>query len=444
LIIYNDGIKKQTDFTQDYNQLKNEIDKISASGGTNIGFALEKAKSKFQSSGTLGRSVLPVIVLMSDGLPEHGSTYTRNDARYTYAAYGNYAGYASAVYNTAVPLKYAKSGYDIYTLGFFHSLNGKNLVLGEKLMSDIHNKGYYPVTDPDKLEFAFGDIGKNITGSDPENANRIVIRIACPVDASISLNGETLTSSSANLKTAASFGTLELQGANKDVKVFTLNKPDQYIVSLNGTGTGTMDYTISFYNSNKQEDLRRFENVPISNKTLIKTNTIVAQATQLSVDKNGDGIEDERWSASANALGQIVVVAGQNVSPYTPPPENLKDPIEEESPDAIGAELAKKEAAKKKTANAASGKNAKKKSSNGIGIDDETDMEGTATIKRKIAVIVSVIITLLLLCAGALSAYLVHIHNRDDNVLKQSAVAARHRPPGGTIGPGIKKKTRIK
>lgn len=145
-------------FTDSLNDLENYISRIPASGGTNINQALQVADSQLSAISEQG--VIKNVVLCSDGLPESGST--TNDGPYTSSDYSNYR-YANAVYNTAESIK---SNYNFYTLGFFHSLSGTQLVFGKKFMSDIQNAGYYEVNNPDDLIFTFGEIAENITNHD--------------------------------------------------------------------------------------------------------------------------------------------------------------------------------------------------------------------------------------------------------------------------------------
>jgi pimeloyl-ACP methyl ester carboxylesterase/uncharacterized protein YegL len=144
------------DFGFDADGLADTVGGFASGGGTDTEEALLLASRVMDESGRNG--AIHAIVLMSDGLPEDGSQYYEPDARYQSDDYGGYASYASAVYNTALTMQQ----YDIYTLGFFHSLDGQNLALGRQLLQDIQNKGYYDVVDPADLDFVFGDIGEAI------------------------------------------------------------------------------------------------------------------------------------------------------------------------------------------------------------------------------------------------------------------------------------------
>ena len=147
------------DFSDDLDALMRYINSIPASGGTNINEALTVSDNLLAS---VPKEAVKNVILCSDGLPESGSTsyagpYTSND--------GSDYTYANAVYNTATLLK---ERYNIYTLGFFHSLSGSELAFGKKLMNDSQNAGYYEVTNPDDLKFMFGEIADDIINSTTE------------------------------------------------------------------------------------------------------------------------------------------------------------------------------------------------------------------------------------------------------------------------------------
>ena len=146
-------------FTDNLDELKTYINGIPADGGTNIEEALDVAGKLMDDIDDSSNSVIKNIVLCSDGIPESGKTsssgpYTSSDSKYYQ--------YANAAYNTAEALK---SKCNLYSLGFFHSLGGDELQFGQKLMEGIQNAGNYVVTNPDELEFTFGEIADDITQS---------------------------------------------------------------------------------------------------------------------------------------------------------------------------------------------------------------------------------------------------------------------------------------
>lgn len=142
-------------FSSDLDELTKSINGIYASGNTNTVAGLQNADDLLsQVPSSAGRS----IVLCSDGLPNQGGSnstgpFTSSDSSYYYS-------YANAVYDKYIELV---QKYDVFTLGFFHSLYGTDLEFARKFMESIQNAGYYEVTDPDDLEFTFGDIAGDVT-----------------------------------------------------------------------------------------------------------------------------------------------------------------------------------------------------------------------------------------------------------------------------------------
>jgi pimeloyl-ACP methyl ester carboxylesterase len=128
-----------------------------------------------------------------------------------------------------------------------------------------------------------------------------VIRIACPVDAAITYNGETLSSNESNFDVLSSFGRMDVIGDENDpIKMFCLDVGD-YDVALQGTDTGTMDYSIRFFNEDENlEDERNFLGVQVTDKTIITTSTVRDESTILYIDDDGDGKVDRELKAVSN------------------------------------------------------------------------------------------------------------------------------------------------
>ena len=148
-------------FTTDIDEISEKISKVGEYGGTNYGSALETAGSLLES---IDPSNTRNIVFCSDGLPEAGD---RSETGPYTAADDTFYKYANAAYSVAADMK---DDYNIYTLGFFHSLSGKRLDFGRKVMKDLasSSSNYYDVTDPDQLLFTFGDVAQNVlTEKDP-------------------------------------------------------------------------------------------------------------------------------------------------------------------------------------------------------------------------------------------------------------------------------------
>ena len=177
--------------------------------------------------------------------------------------------------------------------------------------------------------FFFGDIADQINGQ-----KYIYIRIACPVDVTVTHDGETLNSSQSVLSTRTSFGTLTFEdtdtagrssvstssyssssgdispGDEDRVKILRLKEGENYDVRINGTGDGTMNYKIGFMDEKGEyNDFREFENVEISPKTQINTLATVSDTTVMNVDNDGDGKYDITYEANANSVGKSVSAA---------------------------------------------------------------------------------------------------------------------------------------
>ena len=114
------------------------------------------------------------------------------------------------------------------------------------------------------------------------SVGRVVIRVASPVDVTIIRDGETLSSAANSIISRTSFGSLYFIGPNEEIALFALNADYIYNVLIVGTGYGTMDYSISFYDDcgNLLEE-RAFIDIPIIQDTTITTNTDQNQATTL-------------------------------------------------------------------------------------------------------------------------------------------------------------------
>lgn len=251
--------------TSDLNELLTIIDNAHDGGGTNMDGGMQAADSLLEQMGRT--SAEKNVIIMADGIP--------NDE--------------SAVYNLAPVLM---DKYNTYSLGFYHSYSDPDQVA---LLKAIQNDGYYEVVNGEDLAFAFGDIAGEIN-----DGSKIVIQIACPVDVTITSNGQTLSSADENTL-VADFGKIELFGQDKDIKIVTLDEGTDYEISLNGTGAGTMDYSIRHYSEDDQiVDSRSFRDVPLTSSTRISTDTVIQDEVKLDIDSNGDGVSDSVWTCGEN------------------------------------------------------------------------------------------------------------------------------------------------
>lgn len=149
---------KLSGFTNDKNKLYNAINRLSAYGSTNLYDGMVKANQTFNLA-NLPKDAIKNIIVMSDGIPNRGAT--SQFGPYTSADHRRYT-HGNGVHNYAQTLK---DKYNITSLGFFHSLKDKNLEFARRVMEGLQNSGYYDVTNLDDLEFAFGEVAKDITES---------------------------------------------------------------------------------------------------------------------------------------------------------------------------------------------------------------------------------------------------------------------------------------
>lgn len=272
------------DFCMNERYLKNAIQNLNSGGGTNMEAGLSQAYSMLQSSNAKKK----IIVLMSDGEPNEGKT-------------------GDELIEFAETIK--NEGIYIYTLGFFSNSHDKTSP--QALLENIASEGcHFEVENADDLIFFFGDIADQINGQ-----KYIYIRIACPVDVTVTYDGETLCSIEENLNTRTAFGSLTFEDNEKGtdsssdnrVKILRLKEGIDYDIQIEGNGNGYMDYTIRFMDdTGEYTDLRKFSDIKITEQTVIDTVATNSDATILNVDENGDGKYDLKYKATENAEGELV------------------------------------------------------------------------------------------------------------------------------------------
>lgn len=288
LVTYSSNAVLESDFTRKEGNLTKIISNLRANGGTNIDVALQKANEMLSKS----KADKKIIVLMSDGEPNSGRQGT------------DLINYADTI---------KKNDIYIYTLGFFTSLNTTEKTSAQHLMESIASDGcHYEVENADDLVFFFGDIADQINGQ-----KYVYVRIACPVDVSVTHNNETL--SSTDDLTRTSYGTLSFEenrentvtdhnykGDNR-VKILRLKDGEKYDIKIAGNGNGTMNYTIAFMDENgKYTDFRNFENIAVTSLSEMDTTANSGDKTKLKIDSDGDGRYDHEYEAGENETGQPV------------------------------------------------------------------------------------------------------------------------------------------
>ena len=320
-------------------RLKSITESLSTGGDTNMYSGLQSADQILDSS----NSEKKMIVLMSDGAPNRGES--------------SGGGYDAALKRYSSEIK--KKDVTIYSLGFFHSLSGSTKTRCQTLMQAIATPGYYyEIGSAEDTTYLVGDAENALAAIFSDMADQInggkyiYIRVACPVDVTVSYNGETLSSDKDNMNTRTDFGTLFITTAaeeaisgipssdeeeseeesseeetgsdnffsqyaqkeesssestektapeDDEVKILRLAADKVYEISINGTGEGKMDYSISYPDDEgNYTDVRNFKDIPITKTTAVSTNTEKKNKVDLLVDSNGDGKTDITYSASQN------------------------------------------------------------------------------------------------------------------------------------------------
>lgn len=280
IVTYDDSATKISDFSTNEEALKTLTEFIDDGGSTNIEDGLQMAKDMLSTS----KAEKKIIVLMSDGMPNRGR---EGD---------DLIAFADSIKDT---------GTYIYTLGFFESA-GSSKSAAQLLMEKIASDGcHYEVADADDLVFFFGDMADQINGQ-----KFIYVRIACPVDVTVTYLGESLSSSEKNFNDRTSFGSLSLEDiedSDNKIKTLRLKEGKDYAIKIEGTGRGKMDYTIGYMDDSGQySDMRNFRNIEITRRTVIDTSTKYSDETILNVDEDGDGKYDLKFRAGANEYGELV------------------------------------------------------------------------------------------------------------------------------------------
>lgn len=260
----------------EYSKIKKSLSELNADGGTNIEEALTMAASN--NSAMAKRHI---IVLMSDGKPTMGMS-------------------EEELIDYANDLK--EKGYLIYTLGFLSELENKESAAD--VLRGIANEGcYFEVRNADDLKYFFEDIAAQISGE-----KYFYIKIECPVDVSVSHKGSKLSSVDNQREQHTKFGSLTFEGEGpSNTKVLRLKEGSDYDIKIEGTGNGSMTYSIGFMDDDGEySDIRSFENIKINNSTQVNTKAKVDSETKMYVDDDGDGKAEKVYVATENNKAKLV------------------------------------------------------------------------------------------------------------------------------------------
>jgi len=103
---------------------------------------------------------------------------------------------------------------------------------------------------------------------------KTIIRLNCPVEASVTLDGFVLDSEYGPFE--RSFGKVERVG---DGIVFTLDYSENYVLDIRGTDEGTMDAAIEYLDGDSVSlGSQRFENMPITSDTAITSGALTPES----------------------------------------------------------------------------------------------------------------------------------------------------------------------
>lgn len=115
-------------------------------------------------------------------------------------------------------------------------------------------------------------------------ASKTIIRLKCPVEASVTLDGFVLDSEYGPFE--RSFGTVTRDG---DGIVFTLDYSEDYVLDIRGTGVGTMDVEIEYRNETDESfGKKNFEKMPITPDTTVTSLSLVMEDTTVLCASDGE------------------------------------------------------------------------------------------------------------------------------------------------------------
>ena len=157
-----------------------------------------------------------------------------------------------------------------------------------------------------------------------QKKSKTIIRIECPVEASITLDGFILDSEYGPFE--RSFGKVERVD---DGIVFTLDYSEDYVLDIRGTGTGTMDTEIEYLDkAGISLGSQRFDDMPIAPDTVITSGTLIPEcvAVLYYVD---DGEYVSAWGAN---LGETATEADDDLLSTNNTPDNEDGDVEDDTP----------------------------------------------------------------------------------------------------------------
>lgn len=261
------------DFSDDEALLDESIDNLRVLGSTNLAGGINDA---FDLLKVKDPTAIKNIFIFCDGYPNVGSPDGETAA-------------LNAVMN--IP-----KGYNIYSLYFSGGYVDER---AKTLMEQIGVTDHWIIDDPEKIKVVFADEWSKEAAE--QEVNKIILRIACPVDVSVELNGVVLDKN--NPQTL--FGILEFEGPESDqTKIVTLRYNDSYVIKIVGTGTGTMDYSVTYYCNDEELYNLTYPTINVNPRTIVEGRVdFDDKEIKLAVDNDGDGGADQFVSPNGNTGG---------------------------------------------------------------------------------------------------------------------------------------------
>lgn len=258
--------KTVCDFTDDLTVLTESIDNLYASGSTNLADGLSMAKSLLEN---VDSKAIKNALVMCDGYPDSTNS--------SYSVVKSY------------PLHWNVYGLYFYQDGYSDS--------AANVMKNVGRNGYYEVKDGDALSFTFAtEWSGSVTTKD---ANKVIVKIACPVDVYVTLNNQTLSRNNPQ----TTFGTLEIttDASGEEIKTLTLSYNNEYDIQIEGYDVGTMDCAIEYFCNDDSLFNVSYPTVDVTDTTIISTHVDIDDARiTLDVDSDGDGIVDDQISPNVS------------------------------------------------------------------------------------------------------------------------------------------------
>lgn len=298
IVSYSSNAYRRANFTRNAEGLKETINSLYATGGTNIDEGLQRADEMLASSTAKKK----IIVLMSDGMVNEGRE-------------------GEELYSFADEIK-AKDVY-IYTLGFFTELSQSEKAEAQYVMDRIASQGnHYEVDNTENLTAFFDDIADQLNGQ-----RYIYYEINSPVDVQIRYDGEILDSSENNQNNRTNFGTIiyiesedggdvyyeedsgddSPNGVDNRVKIVRLKEGANYKVHMTSRVDGMLNFRIGLMDEDgNYTDFRNFNNIKIANNSQIETTANNSDVTEIKIDEDGDGKYDVKYRAGKNGMAEKI------------------------------------------------------------------------------------------------------------------------------------------